>query len=96
MGQELKLEEFRVLYKNLKRGILWWDYLVLGLLVWLETKVIERRVVQEVDKAIKDYEKVEPSLPDYITPIYSEKPSEASVSLPEMRLTAPWYKESND
>ena len=96
MGQELKLEEFRVLYKNLKRGILWWDHLVLGLLVWLETTVIERRVVQEVDKAIKDYEKVEPSLPDYITPIYSEKPSEASVSLPEMRLTAPWYKESND
>jgi len=64
--------------------------------VWLETTVIERRVVQEVDKAIKDYEKVEPPLPDYITPIYSEKPSEASVSLPEMRLTAPWYKESND
>ena len=96
MGQELKLEEFRVLYKNLKRGILWWDHLVLGLLVWLETTVIERRVVQEVDKAIKDYEKVEPPLPDYITPIYSEKPSEASVSLPEMRLTAPWYKESND
>jgi len=96
VGQELKLEEFRVLYKNLKRGILWWDHLVLGLLVWLETTVIERRVVQEVDKAIKDYEKVEPSLPDYITPIYSEKPSEASVSLPEMRLTAPWYKESND
>ena len=32
-----------------------------------------------------------PPMPDMVTPVYTEKPSETSVSLPEMRLTAPWY-----
>jgi hypothetical protein len=26
-----------------------------------------------------------------VSPVYSESPSETSTSLPEMRLTAPWY-----
>lgn len=89
----LKLNEFKQIYKGLQRGIPWWDHLLLGLLVWLEEKYIHYKVVSTVDKAIEEYKKVEPPLPDYITPIYTERPSETSTSFPEMRITAPWYKE---
>ena len=94
MEQKLKLEEFRVLYRTWRRGVPWIDHLLLGLLVWLEEKLIDARVKAEVDQAIEEYKKIEPPMPDYVTPIYTEKPSDTSTSLPEMRLTAPWYKES--
>jgi hypothetical protein len=98
---ELKLAEFRVLYRTWRRGVPWLDHLILGLLVWLEEKLIDARVKVEVDEAIEEYKKVEPPLPDCVTPVYTEKPSETSIArseqatrLPEMRLTAPWYKET--
>jgi hypothetical protein len=104
VGQRLRLAEFRVLYKTWKRGIPWLDHLLLGLLVWLETKLIDARVKAEVDEAIREYETLhEIPMPDMVTPIYTEKPSasanshsETSTSLPEMRLTAPWYVEVYD
>ena len=89
MDQELKLNEFKALHKALSRGIPWLDHLVLGLLVAVERWYIGQRVVTEVDRAIEAYEKVE--VVDVVAPVYSEKPSETSTSLPEMRLTAPWY-----
>ena len=89
MDQELKLNEFKALHKALSRGIPWLDHLVLGLLVAVEQWYIGQRVVTEVDQAIEAYEKVE--VVDVVAPVYSEKPSETSTSLPEMRLTAPWY-----
>ena len=89
MDQELKLNEFKALHKALSRGIPWLDHLVLGLLVAIERWYIDQRVVTEVDRAIEAYEKVE--VVDVVAPVYSEKPSETSTSLPEMRLTAPWY-----
>lgn len=89
MDQELKLNEFKDLHKALSRGIPWLDHLVLGLLVAVERWYIGQRVVTEVDQAIEAYEKVE--VVDVVAPVYSEKPSETSTSLPEMRLTAPWY-----
>jgi hypothetical protein len=92
--QQLKLAEFRVLYRTWKRGVPWIDHLLLGLLVWLEEKLIDARVKVELDEAIEEYKKIEPSLPDMVTPVYTETFTEASTSLPEMRLTAPWYKES--
>lgn len=94
MGQELKLNEFKQLYRSLRKGIPWFDHLILGLLVWVEEWWIDKRVKEEVSKAIEEVEL--PPLPDYITPIYSEKPSDTSTSLPEMRLTAPWYKETKE
>jgi hypothetical protein len=94
--QRLKLEEFRVLYRTWKRGIPWIDHLILGLLVWLEEKLIDARVKVEVDQAIEEYKKIETPMPDMVTPIYTEKPSDTSTSLPEMRLTAPWYTELYD
>ena len=89
MDQELKLNEFKALHKALSRGIPWLDHLILGLLVAVEQWYIGQRVVTEVDQAIEAYEKVE--VVDVVAPVYSEKPSETSTSLPEMRLTAPWY-----
>ena len=89
MDQELKLNEFKALHKSLSRGIPWLDHLLLGLLVAIERWYIDQRVVTEVDRAIEAYEKVE--VVDVVAPVYSEKPSETSTSLPEMRLTAPWY-----
>lgn len=95
MEQKLKLEEFRVLYRTWKRGVPCLDHLILGLLVWLEEKLIDARVKIEVDEAIKEYETLhEVPMPDMVTPVYTEKLSETSTRLPEMRLTAPWYKES--
>lgn len=96
MEQKLRLVEFQVLFKSWKRGIPWWDHLLLGLLVWLEDKFIDLRVEAELDSAIEEYKKIEPSLPDYVTPVYTETFSEGSTSLPEMRLTAPWYKETKE
>jgi hypothetical protein len=89
VDQELKLNEFKALHKALSRGIPWLDHLILGLLVAVEQWYIGQRVVTEVDQAIEAYEKVE--VVDVVAPVYSEKPSETSTSLPEMRLTAPWY-----
>ena len=89
MDQELKLNEFKALHKALSRGIPWLDHLVLGLLVAIERWYIDQRVVTEVNRAIEAYEKVE--VVDVVAPVYSEKPSDTSTSLPEMRLTAPWY-----
>ena len=94
MEQRLKLAEFRALYKAWKRGIPWLDHLLLGLLYWLEEKLINNRVKVEVDEAIKAVEMPPP--PDMVSPVYTEKPSKASVRLPEMRLTAPWYVSPSD
>lgn len=89
MDQELKLNEFKGIYNLVIRGIPWLDHLLLGLLCWIERWYIKQRGVTEVNRAIKAYEKVE--VVDVVPPVYSEKPSETSTSLPEMRLTAPWY-----
>ena len=97
MEQELKLNEFKALYKTWRRGIPWLDHLILGLLIWLEQKLIDYRVKTTVDEAIKEYETLhEVPMPDMVTPVYTEKPSETSTRLPEMRLTAPWYIDTVD
>jgi hypothetical protein len=92
--QELKLEEFRTLYRYYRRYIRVFDYLLLGFLVWIESKVILQRVSNTIDQALEEY--VVPPMPDMVTPIYTEKPSSTSTRLPEMRLTAPWYNVTDD
>ena len=94
MGQELKLNEFKALYKAWKTSVPWLDHLLLGLLVWLETKLIDNRVKVEVDEAIKTWETLHPV--ESVSPVYMEKPSETSTRLPEMRLSAPWYIDTVD
>jgi hypothetical protein len=92
VDKELKLEDFKVLYRSFRRGIPWIDHLLLGFLVWLEGLVIEARVKETVDQAIEKYELVDPvdvSLPD---PVYTEVDSPTSQLLPEMRLQSPWRR----
>ena len=89
MGQELRIVEFRQLFSRLKRGVVWFDHLLLGLLVWLEMRYIDVKVKSAVDDAVDGFK---PVVDDYVSPVYSEKPSETSTRLPEVRLTAPWYK----
>ena len=90
------MNEFKALYKAWRTKIPWVDHLLLGLLVWLEEKLISTRVDNEVDQAIEEYEKMEEPMPDCVTPVYTEKLSEASTRLPEMRLTAPWYTDTKE
>ena len=92
--RRLRLNEFKAAYEALETGTVWIDHLLLGFLYWLEEKVIENRSQQVVDKAVEEV--VLPPMPDMVTPVYTEKPVSTSTSLPEMRLTAPWYKESQD
>jgi hypothetical protein len=95
--QELKLNEFKALYKTWRKGVPWLDHLILGLLVWLERKLIDYRIKTTVDEAIKEYETLhEVPMSDMVSPVYTEKPSETSTRLPEMRLTAPWYIDTVD
>jgi hypothetical protein len=93
---QLKLNEFKALYKAWRTSIPWVDHLLLGLLVWLEEMLISTRVDNVIDQAIEEYEKVEEPLPDCVTPVYTETSSEASTRLPEMRLTAPWYIDTKE
>ena len=96
MEQRLRLNEFKALYKAWRTSIPWLDHLLLGLLVWLEEKLIDNRVRVEVDEAIKEYQSLQDTLPDCVTPVYTETSSETSTSLPEMRLTAPWYTDTKE
>ena len=94
MGKELKLNEFHTLYVTWKQGIPWFDHLLLGLLVWIEQWVIDNRIKTDLDAAIEQFhEEVKAVEPDYVTPVYTETFGEGSTSLPELRLTAPWYRE---
>ena len=94
MEPKLRLNEFKTLYKAWKRGIPYWDYLLLGLLYWVEEKIIDYRVKTTVDEAIKELPL--PPLPDMVTPVYRESPGEGSLGVSEMRLTAPWYVSPDD
>ncbi|AGK86655.1 hypothetical protein S-CBP4_0049 [Synechococcus phage S-CBP4] len=87
----LRLNEFKALYKAWKTKIPWVDHLLLGFLVFIENVFINNRVKVELDEAIKEWKTLhETDLPDMVSPIYTEKPSDTSTRLPEMRLTAPW------
>jgi hypothetical protein len=87
--QKLRLNEFKALYEGFKTGVEWVDHLIYSTLYFLEELVIKNRVKVEVDEAIKTMETLHSD--DMVSPIYTERPVETSTSLPEMRLTAPWY-----
>jgi len=86
--QKLLLNEFKVLYRVLKRGMPpWFSFLLLGFLVWVEEKFIQQRVTKTVDAAIAEYEEIDPPEVVIPPPVYSETGSDF---FDEMRLTAPW------
>jgi len=87
-SNKLKLIEFRKFYLVMRRGLPdWASFLLLGLLVWIEEKTINRRVINTIDAAIEEYEKIDPPTPVVSPPVYSES---GSGFFDEMRLTAPW------
>lgn len=60
-SDQLILNEFKVLYKSLKRGLPdWAAFLLLGFLVWVEERFIQQRVTRTVDQAVAEYERVDP------------------------------------
>ena len=94
MEQRFRLNEFKELFNALKTGVTWVDHLLLAFFYFLEGKIIDSRVKNELDEAIKELEM--PPNDDSVSPVYTESPSKASVRLPEMRLTAPWYIDTVD
>jgi hypothetical protein len=94
--QELRLNEFKALYKTLKTNTPWIDHLLLGVLVFIENILINNRVKVELDEAIKHNETLHPQSPPIPPPIYTESPSDTSTRLPEMRLRAPWLDGTDD
>lgn len=87
-SDQLILNEFKTLYRVWKRGLPdWAAFLLLGFLVWLEDKTINKRIDNAVDEAIKEYEKIDPPIAVVSPPVYSESGSDF---FDEMRLTAPW------
>ena len=87
-SDQLNLNEFKALYRTLKRGMPpWFSFLLLGFLVWVEERFIQRRVSTTVDAAIAEYEKVDPPEVVIPPPVYSETGTDF---FDEMRLTAPW------
>ena len=93
MEQELRLNEFKALYKTWKTNIPYLNHLLLGVLVFIENILINNRVKVELDEAIEEWEDTLPPPPP---PIYTETPSATSTRLPEMRLTAPWVVGTDD
>ena len=84
----LRLNEFKTLYRVLRRGWPdWAAFLLLGFLVWVEEKTIRARVTNTVNEAIEVYEKGDPPTPVVSPAFYSET---GSGFFDEMRLTAPW------
>jgi hypothetical protein len=87
-SDQLNLNEFKALYRALKRGMPpWFSFLLLGFLVWVEERFIQQRVTATVDQAIAEYEQVDPPTVVIPPPVYSETGSDF---FDEMRLTAPW------
>jgi hypothetical protein len=93
VDKELKLEEFKILYRHFKTWVPWINHLLLGFLVWLEELVIEARVTETVDRAIEEYEKLDSTVVSLPEPVYTEVKSPTSELLPEMRLQAPWRRD---
>jgi hypothetical protein len=87
-SNELSLNEFKTIYRLLRRGWPdWAAFLLLGFLVWIEGKTIKTRVKNTVSEAIEEYEKVDPPTVVIPPPVYSETGTDF---FDEMRLTAPW------
>jgi len=82
---KLRLAEFKELYRRLKRGVVWFDYLLLAVLVWLEEQFLDLKVESTVDEAIQGYEQLESGQNELLEPTYSESGTDF---FDEMRLTS--------
>jgi len=92
--KELRLNEFKALYKTWKTGVPPLDHLLLSFLVWIEGKLIDQRVKTEVDEAIKEWETLHPVEP--VSPVYTESPGDNALGFSKIGLTASWYDDTYD
>lgn len=83
---KLVLVELKTFYKALQpRLVKPWDFLLYGLLVWLQEKLIEYKTTAAVDDAIRRFEEAEVKEPPLTEGVYSET---GSGFFDEMRMTA--------
>ena len=75
MGQKLRLVEFKELYRRFKKDVVWFDHLLLAVLVWLEEYFLDLRVETAVNRALHDYERLESGQNELLEPTYSESGS---------------------
>lgn len=85
MGQRLRLIEFKELYRRFKKDVVWFDHLLLAVLVWLEEQFLDLRVETAVSRAVHDYERLEMGTDEELQPTYSESGTDF---FDEMRLTS--------
>lgn len=93
MDDKLRLNDFKDLYRALKRDAPWFNHLLFALIIWLEEFVIAYRVKEAVKDAIQEYELIDSPVVSLPQPIYTEMDSPTSELLPEMRLQAPWRRD---
>ena len=67
------------------RGVVWFDHLLLAVLVWLEEQFLELRIESAVNHALHEYERLESGQNELLEPTYSES---GSGFFDEMRLTS--------
>ena len=84
MEQKLKLNEFKELYRRLKRNNVVLDHLLLAVIYWLEQYFIDLRVETAVNTALHNFERVNTAPTGVPDPIFSDNGV-------EMRLTAPYF-----
>ena len=84
--EHLRLNLFKKTYKALKTKIIWIDWLLLGLLVWIEDAYIDYKVDKEIDGAIDEYldtlKKDKKS-----TVIFKEEWNDTNIPLPTLSFT---------
>ena len=67
------------------RGVVWFDHLLLAVLVWLEEQFLDLRVETAVNRALHDYERLESGQNELLEATYSESGIDF---FDEMRLTS--------
>lgn len=67
------------------RGVVWFDHLLLAVLVWLEEQFLNLRIETAVNHALHDYERLESGQNELLEPTYSES---GTGFFDEMRLTS--------
>ena len=83
----LKLNEFKEAYRSISRGLpVWAKHLVLGFLVWLETKYIDAKAKAEVNRALDDVLEDFPSQIEVPYTVWED----------ELRITADFYKPTDE
>lgn len=84
--KHLRLNDFKNIYRTLKTNIIWLDWLLLGLLVWVEEAYIDYKIEKEIDGAIEVYLETAKQ-ESKSTVIFKEEWNDESIPLPTLSFT---------